>query len=141
MTLVREFHLALNLEAPEHPTIRVESDLVRLRMRLIREEFKEVMDELGLLVQPRSPDETVEILRRLLKELADLRYVTEGCAVSFGLPIDPAFEEVHRSNMSKLGTGGLPSLREDGKILKGPRYSPADMEQFIPPILDHTEED
>jgi hypothetical protein len=42
-----------------------------------------------------------------------------------------AFKEVHRSNMSKLGEDGTPVLREDGKVLKGPNYSPPNLKQFL----------
>ena len=53
--------------------------------------------------------------------LADLLYVIYGACVSFGIPIEPIFAEVHASNMSKLGEDGKPIYREsDGKVLKGP---------------------
>ena len=42
-----------------------------------------------------------------------------------------AFEEVHRSNMSKLGLDGNPIYREDGKIIKGPNYFPPDLKKFF----------
>lgn len=105
-------------------------------MRLIREECEEVVEELSKLARTQDPDKATEIYRRLLKELADLIYVAEGCAVSFGLPIEDAYREVHSSNMSKLGKDGKPIYREDGKVLKGPNYREANMEQFVPEILD-----
>jgi predicted HAD superfamily Cof-like phosphohydrolase len=105
-------------------------------MRLLREEFEEVMAELAKLARTDSPQATPSILRDLLKELSDLRYVTEGCAVSLGLPIDAAYAEVHRSNMSKLGPDGRPLYRDDGKVLKGPDYAPADMTKLVPDVID-----
>lgn len=45
---------------------------------------------------------------------------------------DAAFAEVHRSNMSKMGEDGKPILSAAGRVVKGPRYSPANMEQFLP---------
>lgn len=42
-----------------------------------------------------------------------------------------AFEEVHRSNMSKLGLDGNPIYREDGKIIKGPNYFPPNLRKFF----------
>ena len=42
-----------------------------------------------------------------------------------------AFEEVHRSNMSKLGIDGNPIYREDGKIIKGPNYFPPNLKKFF----------
>ena len=136
MSIVRLFHGSFGLPAPDVIPLRPNPDDVRLRARLIREEFEEVMAELTYLAHPHTPDETMEGFQRLLKELADLRYVTEGCAVTFGLPIESAYREVHRSNMSKLGEDGKPITREDGKVLKGPGYTEADMKQFVPDIID-----
>ena len=48
-------------------------------------------------------------------------------------PTQPAFAEVQRSNMSKLGEDGKPIRREsDGKVMKGPNYSAPDLAQFLP---------
>lgn len=139
MTVVTEFHEAFNLPAPQVPPLNPEDELVRLRMRLLREEFEEVMEELKALLKARDANETIETYRLLLKELCDLRYVTEGAAVVFGLPIDDAYVEVHRSNMSKLGPDGQPMHREDGKVLKGPDYFKADMDKFVGRIIEHKE--
>jgi predicted HAD superfamily Cof-like phosphohydrolase len=133
VTLVRQFHEAFDLAAPGFPTGQP-ADVVRLRMRLIEEEFKEVMEELQALLYAADYEAYLVALGRLLKELADLRYVTDGCAVTFGLPIDEAFAEVHRSNMSKLGSDGRPVKDAGGKVLKGPNYTEADMSQFVPLI-------
>lgn len=135
MTCVREFHEAFGLERPDVPTLP-EPELVRLRMRLISEEYKEVMADLARLNNARDTQQRLQVLRDLLKELADLRYVVEGAAVSFGLPIEEAYVEVHRSNMSKLGPDGRPIYDDGGKVLKGPSYSPADMAKFVP-VIDH----
>jgi predicted HAD superfamily Cof-like phosphohydrolase len=45
--------------------------------------------------------------------------------------IEDVFDEIHRSNMSKLGENGMPLLREDGKILKGPGYTKPELKQFF----------
>ena len=45
--------------------------------------------------------------------------------------IEDVFDEVHRSNMSKLGSDGKPIYREDGKVLKGPNFSPPNLEKFL----------
>jgi predicted HAD superfamily Cof-like phosphohydrolase len=58
----------------------------------------------------------------LLKELADLVYVCHQMAAAFGWDLQVAYNQVHASNMSKLGDDGQPIRREDGKILKGPNY-------------------
>ena len=45
--------------------------------------------------------------------------------------IEDIFDEVHRSNMSKLGEDGKPIYREDGKILKGPNFSSPNLSKFL----------
>lgn len=60
--------------------------------------------------------------------LTDIQYFTYGAMVCHGFDGDAALKEVHRSNMSKLGSDGKPIYRDsDGKILKGPNYSPPDL--------------
>lgn len=135
MTLVTEFHAAFGLPRPQHPPLAPDPDDVKLRMRLIREEFEEVMAELGTLSRQQDKEKIVANYQRLLKELCDLIYVTEGTAVSLGLPIDAAFEEVHRSNMTKLGPDGLPVKNKGGKVVKGPNYEEANMKRFVPDII------
>lgn len=132
MSLVREFHLRYGAAAPTHPPLAADPALVRLRMRLIREEFKEVMDELEVLAHCATVGGTLTTYRRLLKELVDLVYVTEGTAVALGLPYDEAFKAVHASNMTK-------SMSTDagGKVMKGPGYVPVDMAQLVPDAIDH----
>jgi predicted HAD superfamily Cof-like phosphohydrolase len=46
--------------------------------------------------------------------------------------IEEVFDEIHRSNMSKLSPDGQPVLREDGKILKGDGYFKPNIKQFLP---------
>lgn len=63
--------------------------------------------------------------------VCDLVYVLVGSLVSFGVDFDCCFAEVHRSNMSKLGEDGAPIVRDDGKILKGPKFTPPDLRSII----------
>lgn len=63
--------------------------------------------------------------------LADLLYVVYGAALCHGIPVDDVLEEVHRSNMTKLGPDGKPVIRGDGKFLKGPNYEPPDIEKVL----------
>lgn len=138
MTVVRKFHEAFGLAALDTPGFQPD-DQTRLRMRLIEEEYDEVMAELSKLLRATDYGAYLGTLARLLKELCDLRYVVEGTAVAYGLPIDDAYLEVHKSNMSKLGPEGLPIVRGDGKVLKGPGYFPANMEQFVVVVEGDTE--
>jgi predicted HAD superfamily Cof-like phosphohydrolase len=134
--LVREFHEAAGQTVNSHPIIP-DADLVRFRLRLIKEEFKEVEEELHALLGKQSAEESLATLGNLLKELCDLRYVLDGTAVSLGLPYADAYREVHRSNMSKL-QGGAIKAKSNGqfaKVAKG-TYTPADMSKFIPPIIE-----
>lgn len=97
---------------------------IDLASKCIQEEADEVWDELWC----NNSDSQKEVNREALtKELCDLLWVTYQAAAFFGLPIEKAFRRVYESNMSKLGDDGKPVLREDGKILKGPNYKPAEL--------------
>jgi predicted HAD superfamily Cof-like phosphohydrolase len=132
VSLVRQFHLAFDIPVQERPTIPY-VDRVRLRRDLIIEEYKEVMVEFALIEDRlaqrhyQSAAVVYRDLSHLAKELADLRYVGEGAELEFGIPGQAVYEEVHRSNMSKLGKDGRPIRRWDGKVLKGPDYHEADI--------------
>lgn len=93
------------------------SDKDLLRLSLVTEEADEV-----------AQAETAE---NLLKELADLVYVSYGYAATFGWDLDEAVRRVHASNMSKLGKDGRPIYRDDGKVLKGPNYEPPHLEDLV----------
>lgn len=54
--------------------------------------------------------------------LADVLYVVFGTAAAYGIDIQQVFDEIHRSNMSKVGPDGTVIRREDGKILKPDTY-------------------
>ena len=81
----------------------------------------EESDEFEVAVEP------VEIL----KELADLVYVCNDYAATFGWDLDEAFRRVHASNMSKLWEDGKPRYREDGKVLKPPTYVTPDLSDLV----------
>ena len=63
--------------------------------------------------------------------LGDMLYILCGTILEHGMQykIEEVFEEIQRSNMSKLGADGKPIYREDGKVMKGPNY-------FKPQISD-----
>lgn len=125
--MVREFHETYGQAVAQPP----EYKLLKFRFDLIDEEVQEVAEELAELSNART-DQVRHIHKvKLTKELVDLLYVTLGAGVALGLPLVEAFDEVHRSNMSKLGEDGKPIHREDGKVLKGPNYFEPDLEQFF----------
>lgn len=110
---VQEFHEKYNGETAYKPTILSDKAKFR-RIRLIISEAAEFADAAA------GGGDMVE----MCDALADLLYVTYGTAVEMGVDIEPIFAEVQRSNMTKDG-GGQDS---GGKILKGPDFSPPDIE-------------
>lgn len=114
---VAQFHEAFGIPILDSPQIPDEQR-VKLRARLVAEESQEVIEAM------QSGN-----LQHIAKEMADLMIVLHGAALEFGLQhvMDQVMDEVHRSNMSKLGPDGKPLHREDGKVLKGPNYSEADL--------------
>jgi predicted HAD superfamily Cof-like phosphohydrolase len=140
----REFHEAFDLDRPAYPTVP-SAALASLRLRLIKEEVKETDDEFQVLLRmlrstTGTVDQKVAVMQALVKELCDIKYVVDGALVAFGVS-DDAYDEVHRSNMSKLGEDGKPLRRADGKVLKGPYYSEADPDKMFPPVINIPEED
>lgn len=116
---VTEFHRTYGHPVAERPTLPGKK-LFELRERLIAEELAE-------LGEAYAKADVVGIA----DALGDLAYVVAGAAVAFGIPLDRVFEEIHRSNMSKLGADGKPIYREDGKVMKGPNYFPPDIEAAL----------
>jgi predicted HAD superfamily Cof-like phosphohydrolase len=113
--MVAEFHRKFDIPVGDRPSIVSEATR-QLRVRLIQEEFAELQEAMA-----------AQDLPAVAKELADLLYVVYGTAVSYGLDMDPVFREVHRSNLSKVGG----YKREDGKWVKPPTYSPADVTSLL----------
>ena len=91
-----------------------------LRISLINEELEEFKEAI------RNND-----LKEAADALTDILYVTYGAGHAFGINLDKCFEEVHRSNMSKLSEEGKPIYNEFGKVMKGPNYSPPDLKKII----------
>lgn len=119
---VKKFHETYGLPVKNVPDISDERTN-NLRIALLQEELNELSEAL-------ANNDMVEVL----DALTDLQYVLDGAYLSFGLHHlkEVAFNEVQRSNMSKLGEDGRPVVREsDGKILKGPDYSAPDIRQFL----------
>lgn len=107
---VKDFMIAYDQEVLDEPSLPT-FDVAKLRTELIREEYTELIDAINKM-------DIVEIG----DALTDLLYVTYGAGHAIGINLDKCFEEVHNSNMSKLGEDGKPIYREDGKVLKGPNY-------------------
>ncbi|MEU5425194.1 hypothetical protein AB0H73_06250 [Streptomyces olivoreticuli] len=126
MAMVAEFHDHFDVE--RETTTDDKENLVALRRRLIEEECQEAAVQLMRLGRRLERGQHSQSARVALAEkLANLLYTTYGTAEIHGIPLEDAFEEVHRSNMSKLGLNGRPVRRHDGKVLKGPNYQEADI--------------
>ena len=95
-------------------------NLSELRLDLIEEEVQELRDGLDK-----------KSMFEIADALTDILYVVYGAGHAFGIDLDDCFNEVHRSNMTKLGEDGRPMYRDDGKVMKGPNYEEPDLEQFV----------
>jgi predicted HAD superfamily Cof-like phosphohydrolase len=125
---VGEFMRCMGQDVKTSPMNTVDKRLINLRMVLIAEEAGELGAEfLDLLESTDNPPK----LRNLAKELTDLLYVVYGAGQAFGIDLDKCFEEVHNSNLSKLGNDGRPVYRDDGKVVKGPNYMAPDMRKIV----------
>ena len=91
-----------------------------LRINLIEEELSELKEAI----------ENKDI-KEVADALTDILYVTYGAGHAFGIDLDKCFDEVQRSNMSKLDENGKPIFNEYGKVLKGPNYFKPNLEKFI----------
>jgi predicted HAD superfamily Cof-like phosphohydrolase len=128
---VADFHTAMELPVEDTPAIRH----AELRAKLLAEECAETIAALGFdvlfsiyegtNVTPLAQFDQVaaESLPEVIDGLVDTIYVAAGAAATMGVDLAPVFEEVHRSNMAK--TGG--EVREDGKRLKPPGWTPPDI--------------
>ncbi|MGD0922399.1 MAG: nucleotide pyrophosphohydrolase [Terriglobia bacterium] len=116
---LRDFHEKFGLTINDTPTIPGD-DVLQFRINLINEEAEE-------FEQAAKARNLVE----MADALADVIYVALGAAVSLGIDLEPVFREVHRSNMTKVWSDGQVRRREDGKVIKPPTYSPANIAQEL----------
>ena len=91
-----------------------------LRINLINEE----LEELKKAIEDKNISEVADAL-------TDILYVAYGAGHAFGINLDKCFDEVQKSNMSKLGDDGKPIYNENGKVMKGPKYFKPDLSKFI----------
>ena len=92
----------------------------KLRVSLINEELEEFKEAI------KNND-----LKEVADALTDILYVTYGAGHAFGINLDKCFDEVQKSNMSKLGNDGKPIYNEQGKVMKGPKYFKPDLSKFL----------
>lgn len=119
---VSEFHQAFGLGILQNPTANLGIEKNLLRYELMREENEEYLEAA-------NAGDMVEVA----DALGDMLYILCGTIIEHGMQhkIEAVFNEIQRSNMSKLGPDGCPIYREDGKVLKGPNYFKPNIKEIL----------
>ena len=113
---VYEFHEKFNLPIGTEPDFPLTHDEINLRMRLIHEEYLE-------LIEAHNERDIVKVA----DALGDMIYVICGMAVVYGIPLNRVYAEIQRSNMAKVSPDGTVKYRADGKVLKPDSWTPPDI--------------
>ena len=116
---VGSFMKTFGQEVKSKPSLSTDK-INNLRLSLIKEELEELNDAMKK-----------KNLLEIADALTDILYVTYGAGHAFGINLDRCFDEVQRSNMSKLGADSKPIYNENGKVMKGPNYFKPDLTKFI----------
>ena len=119
---VKAFHSAFKIGYRESPKADLGMDKNLLRYKLMREENEEYLEAA-------NANDLVEVA----DALGDMLYILCGTIIEHGMQhkIEEVFDEIQKSNMSKLGEDGEPIYREDGKVLKGPNYFMPDISKIL----------
>ncbi|GAA3618389.1 nucleoside triphosphate pyrophosphohydrolase family protein [Flavivirga jejuensis] len=119
---VKAFHAAFKIGHRESPKADLGSDKNTLRFNLMKEENEEYLEAA-------NNNDLVEVA----DALGDMLYILCGTIIEHGMQykIEEVFDEIQRSNMSKLGEDGQPIYREDGKVLKGSNYFKPNIESIL----------
>jgi predicted HAD superfamily Cof-like phosphohydrolase len=119
---VKEFHTAFAIGFSENPKADLGETKKMLRFNLMKEENEEYLEAV-------KNNDLVEIA----DALGDMMYILCGTIIEHGLQhkIEAVFDEIQRSNMSKLGDDGNPIYREDGKVMKGPNYFKPNFQEIL----------
>ena len=113
------FMTTFGQEVKKKPSLSTDK-INNLRSNLIEEELNEFKEAISK-----------KDLKEVADALTDILYVTYGAGHAFGINLDNCFDEVQRSNMSKLGNDGKPIYNEHGKVMKGPNYFKPDLKKFL----------
>ncbi len=119
---VKKFHEVYKLDYKLSPIAKIENETIKLRYNLMAEENQEYLEAA-------NNNDLVEVA----DALGDMLYILCGTIIEHGMQdiIEPIFDEIQKSNMSKLGEDGNPIYREDGKVLKGPNYFKPNFDKFF----------
>ena len=110
---VKKFHQVYKLSFKDNPSSKLDPETIKLRFNLMAEENQEYFEAA-------NNNDLIEVA----DALGDMLYILCGTIIEHGMQdkIEQVFDEIQRSNMSKLSEDGEPIFREDGKVLKGPNY-------------------
>ena len=119
---VKKFHETYNIGFSNSPIANLGSKKNSLRFNLMDEENKEYLEAA-------NNNDLIEVA----DALGDMLYILCGTIIEHGMQnlIEDVFDEIQKSNMSKLGSDGNPIYREDGKVLKGPNYFKPNFNKFF----------
>ncbi len=119
---VKQFHDTYKIGYSNDPVADLGSEKNKLRFKLMSEENEEYLDA-------SNNNDIIEVA----DALGDMLYILCGTIIEHGMQdiIEPVFDEIQKSNMSKLGEDGNPIFREDGKVMKGPNYFKPDFKKFF----------
>ena len=119
---VTQFHNAFGLGVSEQPLASLGEAKNKLRFELMKEENEEYLEAA-------QNNDLVEVA----DALGDMLYILCGTIIEHGMQykIEEVFDEIQRSNMSKLGADGKPIYREDAKVLKGPNYFKPNIREIL----------
>ena len=122
ISAVQLFHESFGLGVRHKPVAKLDPQILELRFNLMEEENREYLEAA-------KNDDLAEVA----DALGDMLYILCGTILEHGLQykMEAVFEEIQRSNMSKLGADGKPIYREDGKVLKGPDYFRPDISGIL----------
>ena len=122
LNAVKLFHTTYGLGVNEEMKADLGTQKNKLRFELMKEENEEYLEAV-------QNNDIVEIA----DALGDMLYILCGTILEHGLQhkIEAVFDEIQRSNMSKLGEDGKPIYREDGKVMKGPNYFKPNFEAIL----------
>ncbi|WP_425236241.1 hypothetical protein [Ulvibacterium sp.] len=122
ISAVEQFHKSFGLGVSHTMKANLGADKNLLRFNLMDEENREYLEAA-----------TADDLTEVADALGDMLYILCGTILEHGMQhkIEEVFEEIQRSNMSKLGADGKPIYREDGKVLKGPNYFKPDIQGVL----------
>lgn len=122
LNAVALFHTTFGMGVSQTMKATLGTNSNKLRFKLMEEENQEYLEAA-------ENNDLVEVA----DALGDMLYILCGTILEHGMQhkIEEVFDEIQRSNMSKLGADGRPIYREDGKVLKGPHYFTPQIKEIL----------